>query len=73
MVNNRKQKNIILSIIMLILFCYPIFTIFNKQKLVGTIPLLYVYIAVAWIIALFLLIIAAEAKPTNKVKKLKDE
>jgi hypothetical protein len=58
---------------MLIIFCYPIFTLFNKQKLASTIPLLYVYIGAGWIILLFLIIIAAEAKPITKVKKQKSE
>jgi hypothetical protein len=73
MVNNRKQKNIILSIIMLLAFCYPIFTIFNKPKFIGNIPLLYIYVIIAWLLAIILLVISSEIKPSKKLQKGKDE
>lgn len=62
-----------LSILMLLLFCYPILTIVNRVSFVLHIPLLYLYIGFIWIISLVLLIIAAEAKPFQKIKQPKDE
>jgi hypothetical protein len=71
--NKKTQKNGILSILLLILFCYPIFSIFNKPKLLHHIPVLYIYIGMVWIIALVFLAISAEVKPIKRNKKIKDE
>jgi len=73
MINNKKQKNITLSFLLMLLFCYPIFTIFNKKTFIGNIPILYIYIAVSWLVALIFLIISAEAKPFKKHQKNKNE
>lgn len=73
MVNNKKQKNMLLVALLFILLCYPIFSIFNKFKFIAGIPMLYVYVFVAWVIAIVLLVISAEAKPIQKIKKIKHE
>lgn len=73
MINNRKQKNVMLSILLMLLFSYPIITIFNKINFVYHIPVLYLYIAIVWLFALVLLFISAEVKPATKAKRTKDE
>jgi hypothetical protein len=73
MVNNKKQKNILLAALLFILLCYPVFSIFNKVKFIVGIPMLYVYIFVAWVIAIVLLIVSVEAKPIQKIKNTKNE
>jgi hypothetical protein len=69
MVNNRKQKNILLAVLLLLLFSFPIISIANKSTLVGGIPRLYLYVGLVWFISLILLVILAERKPFNKIKK----
>lgn len=73
MVNNKKQKNVMLSILLMLLFSYPIITIFNRVSFVYHIPVLYLYIAIVWLFALILLFISAEVKPSQKIKTNKDE
>lgn len=62
-----------LSILMMLLFCYPILTIVNRNEFVGSFPLLYIYIGVVWLVSLIMLVIAAEAKPFQRIKRYKDE
>ena len=62
-----------LGILMLMLFGYPILTIVNRNEFVGSFPLLYIYIGVVWLVSLILLVIAAESKPFQKIKRHKDE
>ena len=71
--NNKAQKNLILSILLLILFCYPIFSIFNKPQTLHNFPVLYIYLGSVWIIAILFLLISAEIKASSKPKKNKDE
>lgn len=71
--NNKAQKNLILGILLLILFCYPIFSIFNKPQTLYRFPILYIYLGVVWIIAIIFLLISAEVKASSKPKKNKDE
>lgn len=73
MINNKKQKNVLLAALLVIMLCYPIFSIFNKVSLVAGIPLLFLYIFIGWMIAIILLIISAEAKPIQKIRKPKNE
>ncbi len=72
MINNKKQKNVMLSILLMLLFSYPIITIFNKVGFVKYVPVLYLYVAVVWVFALLLLFISAEVKPFKKTKKNED-
>lgn len=57
-----------LSILLMLLFSYPIITIFNKVSFIFHIPILYFYIALVWVFALILLFISAEVKPLSKDK-----
>lgn len=71
MINNRKQKNTLLGCLILMLFSYPILGIFNHAKTVDHVPVLYLYISIIWCLSLVMLIIAAEAKPFQKIKRKK--
>jgi TRAP-type C4-dicarboxylate transport system permease small subunit len=53
--NFKHQKLILFSILLLLLFSYPLISIANKALLVAGIPLLFVYIFVVWIMAIIIL------------------
>ena len=67
--NNKRQKNVALFILLLLLFCYPIFSIFNINYTFYNIPVLYVYIGIVWLLAIISLFISAELKPIRKSRK----
>jgi len=51
----KRQKLILISILLFIAFTYPIISIVNKSQLVAGIPLLFLYILIVWIIAIITL------------------
>jgi Na+/H+ antiporter NhaC len=53
--NFKRQKLILFSILLLLLFTYPLVSIANKEIFVAGIPLLFVYIFIVWIIAIIIL------------------
>jgi hypothetical protein len=57
-----KQKLVFISILLLIVFAYPFITVANKSGLVGGFPLLFLYIFIAWSIAILLLFLVADGK-----------
>jgi len=63
-----KEKTIGLFLLGLILFNPPFLNIFNadKQASIFDIPLLYIYLFVAWIVLIFLVAVTA-AKPSASV------
>ena len=48
----KRQKLILLSILLLLLLSYPFITVANKMQLVGGFPVLYLYIFGVWIAAI---------------------
>ncbi|MBL7722650.1 MAG: hypothetical protein JNK27_00805 [Chitinophagaceae bacterium] len=63
----KRQRFVFLSFVLLAVFIYPIVSIANKIKTIGGIPILFLFIFTAWIIAIFLLYRTAERK-NNKPK-----
>jgi TRAP-type C4-dicarboxylate transport system permease small subunit len=58
----KQQKLTLLSVLLLILFSYPIISIANKHTLIAGFPILYIYIFVVWILAIALLYLITEGK-----------
>lgn len=57
-----RQKLVFLSVLLLILFTYPLITVANKIRLAAGFPVLYVYIFISWGIAIILLLLIADGK-----------
>jgi len=53
--NFKRQKLILFSILLLLLFTYPLVSLANKAITIAGIPLLFVYVFVVWIIAIVIL------------------
>lgn len=62
MTNTKRPKFILISLLMLLLFNYPLLSAANKLLYVGRMPLLFVYIATVWLLTIILLWITAAAK-----------
>lgn len=48
--NVRNERLVALFLLGLLLFNYPLLAMFNTQRLVAGIPLLYLYLFVGWIV-----------------------
>ncbi len=64
--NLRKQKLVLFGIAMLLIFSYPLISIPNTNKMLGKIPVLYCYVFIAWMLAIFLLYRLAEKDQNRK-------
>jgi len=58
-----KQKLSLFSILLLLLFTYPVISIVNKAVFVTGIPVLFLYVFIVWIIAIIILYCLADRKP----------
>lgn len=58
----KRQRFIFLSVLLTVVFVYPLISIANKPVRIAGIPLLFIYFLVAWIISIILLYRAAEKK-----------
>lgn len=63
----KAQKLISLFLISLLLMNFPLLSLFNTPSLLGSIPLLYVYIFGAWLVLIIIigLIINKKEKPKH--------
>lgn len=61
----RKQRLILLSILVLLLYTFPFLSIANKPILAKGFPLFYIYIFISWIIIIVVLYKLAD-KRKNK-------
>jgi hypothetical protein len=52
--NFKSQKLVLLSILLLVLFIYPVISIASKPLFVAGIPLLYGYIFFVWVTAIII-------------------
>ncbi|MBT1701906.1 hypothetical protein [Chryseosolibacter indicus] len=66
----RKQKLIVLSMLITVLFSYPLIAIVNTPAWVAGIPLLYFYIFTTWLLCIVCILKLAEGResspPNNK-------
>jgi len=58
----KQQKLILFSVLLMILFTYPVVSIANRSALAAGIPVLFLYILIVWIIAIVVLYRIAERK-----------
>jgi len=58
-----KQKLTLFSVLLLLLFTYPVISIVNKVSFVAGIPVLFLYVFIVWIIAIIILFRVADRKP----------
>jgi predicted permease len=70
METHKDQKLLIISCLFLVLFTFPVLSIFNSESSIKGIPVLYLYIFIVWI--LFIIIIFRVIKKESKEIK-KDE
>lgn len=64
--NFKRQKLILFSVLLMALFTYPVISLANRAAVIGGIPVLFVYILIVWIIAIFILYRIADSK--SKIK-----
>jgi len=64
----KRQKLIVVSIVLFVAFTYPIISIANRNKLVAGIPILFLYILIVWIagIAILYQIAGRKQKKTDE-------
>jgi membrane protein YdbS with pleckstrin-like domain len=58
----KQQKLTLFSVLLLVLFTYPVVSIANRSALAAGIPVLFLYIFIVWIIAIIVLYRIAERK-----------
>ena len=58
--NIKTHRLAALVILGALLFNYPLLTLFNRPALVGGVPVLYVYVFVAWALLVGLLVLVIE-------------
>lgn len=64
----KKQQFAFLALLMTVLFSYPLLSIVNKIKTIAGVPVLYLYIAMAWIVSIYLLYRTAEKRDAKNKK-----
>jgi hypothetical protein len=62
----KHQRLLALFLLFLMLFNYPVISIVNRPVLVGGIPLLYLYLFIAWLLMLVLLAWVVRDQPSQK-------
>jgi uncharacterized membrane protein YkvI len=58
----KQQKLTLFSVLLLIMFTYPVVSIANRALMVAGIPVLFGYIFIVWIIAIIILYRIAEGR-----------
>jgi hypothetical protein len=58
----KRQQFVTISVILLLVFVFPLISIANKSAMTGGIPVLYLYLFVVWLGAIGLLWLTAERK-----------
>ena len=62
----RQQRLKALFVFGLILFTFPLLSVFNVSRMMGGIPMLYVYLFGAWIVVVLLLRLAMLGLSTRR-------
>lgn len=60
--NLKSQRLVALFVLGCLLFNYPLLALFNRATLLGSVPLLYVYVFVAWALLIVLLALVVEKR-----------
>lgn len=64
----KAQKLISLFLISLLLMNFPLLSLFNAPSLLGSIPLLYVYIFGSWLVLIIIISLIINKKEKQKPK-----
>lgn len=60
--NLKSQRLAALFVLGCLLFNYPLLALFNRATMLGSIPILYVYVFAAWALLIALLALVVEKK-----------
>lgn len=55
----KSVRFLLIALLMLVLFTYPLLSTANKRVMIGGLPLLYIYIGVVWLLAILVLYFTA--------------
>ncbi len=55
----KSVRFLLIALLMLVLFTYPLLSTANKKVMIGGLPLLYIYIGVVWLLAILVLYFTA--------------
>ena len=61
----RNQQLILLGLLALLLFNFPLLTVANKRHLIGGFPAFYAYLFINWSIIVYLIYRIADKKNTH--------
>lgn len=56
---SKPVRFVLIALLMLLLFTYPLLSTANKQVMIAGVPLLYVYIGTVWLLAIGILYFTA--------------
>lgn len=68
METHKDQKLLIISCLFLVLFTFPVLSIFNSESSINGIPVLYLYIFAVWILSI-ITIFRVIKKESKEIKK----
>lgn len=68
METQKDQKLLIISCLFLVLFTFPVLSIFNSESSINGIPVLYLYIFSVWILSI-ITIFRVIKKESKEIKK----
>ncbi|MBL7702336.1 MAG: hypothetical protein JNM14_08805 [Ferruginibacter sp.] len=58
----KKQKLTLFSVLLMLLFTFPLISVANRAAVFAGIPVLFLYIFIVWIVAIIILYRIAETK-----------
>jgi hypothetical protein len=62
----KQQRLIAISILIFCLFNFPILSLFNKNKFIFGIPLIYFYVFAIWLIGILIVAFFAEKRNIDR-------
>ena len=66
---SKQSKLIGLSILALVMFNFPLLSVFSRSSTIGGIPAIFVYLFLAWMSIIFIMRQNVESKQTKDKKK----
>ena len=60
--NRKSQRLVAVFVLACLLFNYPLLALFNRATTLGSIPILYLYVFVAWALLIGLLALVVDHK-----------
>lgn len=69
MTGRKRSRYVLVAVLMGMLFNYPLLSTANRKVLVLGVPLLYVYIGIAWVLCILLLYITSNTDIHRATKR----